>query len=262
MKGITKIALAIALVAITVLSIVVATAAWFTSNPEVDTNSVTMNASRTLTVTFEPDLDGSNNNKGYRYNGQSGKGAPGSADAPYEYEAGGFSVSIHPSGEDRGGKVKIEFGTVEIKYGRDESSYLTGTISNVAISSLFTVRTNCYEKSDTPNTLDPNDNYVRINGLYIKDDGTHGSDQHYKRTSYVVDSDGFVKNTAGGSYIAFPEGEYGFSFTFIFLSATDYTRWSNAQYSQVTGFAYRDPMYMDATYTFDVTCSVEEAEVA
>jgi len=262
MKGITKIALAVALVAITVLSIVVATVAWFTSNPEVDANNITLNSARTLTVTFDAEIDDANGNKGYRYNGQTGKGAPGSPDAPYVYEAGSFTATIHPSAEDKCGKVKVEFGDVEIRYGRRDSSYTTGTISNVSISTLFTIQANCYEKSDTPNTSDPADNYVRINGLYVKDDGTHSSEQHYKKTSYVIDTDGYVKNAPGGAYSAFTEGEYGFSFTFIFLSPTDYVKWTAGQYSLISGFLYSDERHMDATYTFDVTCSVEEAEVA
>lgn len=262
MKGFTKIALAIALVAITVLSIVVASVAWFTSSPEVDANNVTMNSARTLTVTFSEDIDDANGNKGYKYNGQTGKGAPGSENAPYVYEAGSFIVSIHPSAVDKGGKVKVEFGNVEMRYGRRDSSYTTGTISDIPISTLFTIQANCYEESDTPNTSDPNDNFVRINGLYVKDDGTHSSLQHYKKTSYVIDADGFVKNSAGGNYILFPEGEYGFSFTFIFLSPTDYAKWLAAQYDQITGFPYSTERYIDATYTFDVTCSVEEEEVA
>ena len=243
MKSVTKIALSIALVAITVLSIVVATLAWFTSNPDVDADNVTMNAARTLTVTFDADIDDevAAHNKGYRYDLQTGKGAPGDPDAPYVYEAGSFTVTVHPSAADKGGKVKIEFGTVKIEYGRHPSSYTSGEISDVTLSDLFTTMANCYEKSNTPDPTDGDDNFVRVNGLYIKDDGTHTADQHYKKTSYVIDSDGFVKDAAGGDYIIFPEGEYGFSFTFIFLPETAYALWTEAR---------SNPIYYDAIYGY------------
>ena len=209
------------------------------------------------------DIDDAETNKGYRYDGQTGKGAPNTSDAPYVYEAGSFTVSVHPSGADKGGKVKVEFGNVEIKYGRNPASYISGTISGVAISDLFTIMANCYEKSNTPDPEDDDDNFVRISGIYVKDDGTHSSDQHYKKTNYVIDADGFVKDAAEGDYTLFPEGEYGFSFTFIFLPEDDYALWLEERYDEMTGFPYAgNKDYIDATYTFNVTCSVEEAEVA
>ena len=235
MKGITKIALSIALLAIVVLSIVVASVAWFTSNSEVDADSVTLNAARTLTVTFDADVDGSNNNKGYRYNGETGRGAQDSADAPYVYEAGSFVASISPSASAKGGKVKITFGTVEVKYGRHPSSVISGTVSDVLITDLFTITANCYEKSDEPDPSDPADNYIKVNGMYLRDDGTHDGEQHYKKTIYVIDDDGFVK-TAGGDVVAFPQGEYGFSFTFTFLPEAAYALWTEGRYSEIYGY--------------------------
>ena len=58
MKGFAKIALTVALIAVIVLSIVVASVAWFTSNPEVNANDVTLDAARTLTVEFDDSVDG------------------------------------------------------------------------------------------------------------------------------------------------------------------------------------------------------------
>jgi len=236
MKGVTKIVVAIALLAISVLSIVVATVAWFTSNPNVDADSVTLNAARTLTVTFESDIDGSSNNKGDRYGGQTGRGATGTSDAPYVYEAGSFTALIRPSASNMGGTVKITFGTVTVSYGRDPSSYTAGTISGILITDLFTISANCYEKSAHPDTEDENDNFIKDNGIYIRDDGTHVGEQHYKKTTYVVDDDGFLKDHAGGDIVVFEEGDYGFTFTFTFLPESAYALWSAERYDEIYGY--------------------------
>ena len=62
MKTFTKIILSIALGAIVILSIVVASVAWFTSNPEVNANEVTLESARTLTVSFASGVDESKEN--------------------------------------------------------------------------------------------------------------------------------------------------------------------------------------------------------
>ena len=82
MKSFAKIALLVALISIIVLSIVVASVAWFTSNPQVDANDVTLSAARTLNVAFDT-AERSN----FRYNGQIGNKAPGDDDAPFVYQA-------------------------------------------------------------------------------------------------------------------------------------------------------------------------------
>ena len=138
MKGFAKIALSVALIAVIVLSIVVASVAWFTSNPEVNANEVTLDAARTLNVAFDPSVEGTT----CSYNGEVGNVASG-PDAPYVYEAGGFSLnSTSLSSDSHFGKVKLEFGTVEI-------DYPTGVISNVLITDLFHITAKVYEqKSD------------------------------------------------------------------------------------------------------------------
>ena len=220
MKGVAKIALSVALIVIVVLSIVVASVAWFTNNPEVTANEVTLNAARTLTVSFDSTVNGTD----YKYNGQIGnvysndRNEP-DPDEPYVYEAGDFNVNVNSlSGEGRAAKIKIGFGTVEI-------AHPTGTITDVLITDLFHVTANVYKENNSA-----------VN-KYVKDP-THGHFRPYNGetdsalTIYekVIDAtiadNGVLRN--GNTDATFIEGTYSLSFTFVFLPESAYAVWEDA----------------------------------
>ncbi len=220
MKGVAKIALSVALIVIVVLSIVVASVAWFTSNPEVTADDVTLNAARTLTVSFDSTVNGTD----YKYNGQIGnvysndRNDP-DPDEPYVYEAGYFNVNVNSlSGAGRAAKIKIGFGTVEI-------AHPTGTISDVLITDLFHVTANVYKENSSA-----------VN-KYVKDP-THGHFRPYNGetdsalTIYekVIDAtiadNGVLRN--GNTDATFIEGTYALSFTFVFLPESAYAVWEDA----------------------------------
>ncbi len=217
MKGITKIALAIALVAILVLSIVVASVAWFTSNPEVNANNVTLDAARTLIVVFDSTINGTN----YRYNGEKGNAAAGDVNAPYVYEAGYFNAAIHPSANDKRGRVKMEFGTVLIEYH-------PGSISNVLLTDLFTVTANCYRE-------DGAGDYVQVDNLFVPyDAGSHGGLTRYSMTNYEISNDGYLMD--GAEEARFADGSYAFTFTYTFLPSASYEAWEDGDYENIAGY--------------------------
>ena len=220
MKGIAKIALSVALIVIVVLSIVVASVAWFTSNPEVTASDVTLNAARTLTVSFDTTVSGTD----YKYNGQIGNVASGE-DAPYVYEAGGFNVTVNSlSSELSRARIKVEFGTVTIH----TNVYGMGTVSDVLITDLFSVTANVYKPVESGNE----------NTLFVKD-ATHGnfrayngatdsSLQKYQKaiSSLTIADDGVLMD--GNSVALFAEGTYALSFTYVFLPDAAYAVWEDA----------------------------------
>ena len=131
MKTFAKIALTVALIAVIVLSIVVASVAWFTSNSDTSANNVTMDAAKTLTVAFESDYDSTSN----KYGGQLGNAASG-GNAPYVCNSGGFNVAMTSlSSADKRGEIKVEFGTVTIE------THFAGyeLIPNALLTDLFHV---------------------------------------------------------------------------------------------------------------------------
>ena len=232
MKGFAKIALSVALIAVIVLSIVVASVAWFTSNPEVDAGEVTLDAARTLTVVFDPDVDGTT----FAYRGQVGNVASGK-DAPYVYEAGGFSLNVTSlSSDSHFGKVKVEFGTVGI-------SYSTGSIPNVLITDLFHITANVYEqKNDGAFVKDSAGNYFRAYNAET-DDGLTRYKLSFRDLS--IADDGVLMQTVYNSTLdedevvtaLFPEGRFELAFTFVFLPDTEYTtKWLAGNYSAIEGY--------------------------
>lgn len=238
MKGVAKIALSVALVAIVALSVVVASVAWFTNNPEVKAGKITLNSERTLIVSF-----GNKYDPGFHYKGQIGNVASG-ANAPYVYEAGAFNVNIDPSSSaDKRGVIKVEFGTVTI------ATYVEGkrTISDVQITDLFHIETNVYAvvaEGDDTEGLD----------LYVKD-ATHNYFRAYNSetdgalTQYyrfidplTIASDGMLKD--GNEVALFPKGDYEISFTYTFLPETAYQVWAAAtqpsDYLNIYGYELDD----------------------
>lgn len=265
MKGFTKIALSIALIAVIVLSIVVASVAWFTSNPEVDANEVSLTASRTLTVAFDSHEEGSD----FRYHGQIGNMASGN-DAPYVYDAGGFKVNLNTlSSDNKHGRIKVEFGTVTI------ITQSIGSIPGVLLTDLFHVAAYCYTRNNAgeyveisyqtgspEKTYNKNvfvdyasltryttselieeavdGDYVGVNGRAYRYSDLASRDK-YVRTSYQIDSDGTL--TDGTTPIDFVEGSYSLSFTFTFLPEAAYQTWLAAtapdptkQFSEIVGY--------------------------
>lgn len=216
MKGFVKIALIVALIAIIVLSIVVASVAWFTSNPEVDAGDVTVSSARTLTVSFDPAVNGTS----YKYNGQIGNVAPGEEDAPYVYQAGGFTVNLLTLSNDlRHGKIKVEFGTVTIEHP-------TTTISGVLLTDLFHVEANVY-------TQDNSGAYVKDGNVFrAYDSSTDGALTRYRTvaSALTVSNDGVLQQTENDTTtdILFDEGIYELSFTYTFLPEDAYSTWLNA----------------------------------
>ena len=217
MKSITKIALAVALVAILVLSIVVASVAWFTSNPSADVSEVTLDAAQSLAVNFDSESSGTS----YRYNGQKGNKAPGDPDAPYVYQAGLFNVDLRPSQSGKKGRVKIEFGTVDM-------TYHPGYVSDILITDLFTITANCYAKS-------ANGAYVKVNNVFVSYDSTqHEGMDRYSLTGYTINDDGYLMN--GNNEARFDEGAYAFTFTYTFIPSASYSAWSSGSYANIVGY--------------------------
>ena len=218
MKGFAKIALTVALTAVIVLSIVVASVAWFTSNPQVDASDVTLTSSRTLTVSFGPYDDDPDN----RYRGQWGSLAEGEEDAPYVHSAGGFTLNLNSLSSDRHyGKVQVQFGTVNIL------TETVGPISGVLITDLFHVTADVYVRNDS--------------GTYVKDATTHrfrtrvaedGEALRYNKafSDLTVADDGILMQTVNEttSFAAFREGVYEIAFSYTFLPEAAYAVWERA----------------------------------
>ena len=230
MKGIAKIAISVALIAIIVLSIIVASVAWFTSNPEVNANDVTLNAARTLNVTFDSMVEGTN----YRYNGEIGNVASG-LDAPYVYQGGSFTLNVASlSGNDKRAKTKIEFGTVTV-------THPTGTVSDVLITDLFHITADLYQSADNhgayvketlpkANESDPTVSFFRASEA-----GDTGLPHYDKAVANLnIADDGTLMN--GSSVALLPQGVYEISFTYTFLPESEYTKWENANYAGIAGY--------------------------
>ena len=235
MKGFAKIALSVALIAIIVLSIVVASVAWFTSNPEVDANDVTLDAARTLAVAFDPTVRKTN----YKYNGQVGNVASGD-DAPYVYQAGSFTIRVDSlSSDTMAAEVTVGFGTVDVL------TQSVGTIYSVLISDLFTITADIYQanasgayvKVDIPkqNEEDPTLSYFR--------DYEGAADDELPRyakaiANLTIADDGKLMN--GANPARFGTGSYELSLTYTFLPEAAYAVWSSVSpdYSTIYGYEY------------------------
>lgn len=219
MKGFAKVALTVALIAIIVLSIVVASVAWFTSNPEVNTGDVTLDAARTLIVTF-----GRDTTEGFAYNGQKGNQASGNdaTDAPYVYEGGGFDISLTPRGDNYWGTIKVEFGTVEIT----THVPTMGTISNVLITDLFHITATIQEDGENKPVYDATigaDGYVSA----VLDNGVQVGD-------YPVKNEGTQQDPV--YHTLFKEGRYHLAFKYTFLPEAAYALWEAQNYNDITGY--------------------------
>ena len=232
MKGLGKIVLTVALVAIIVLSIVVASVAWFTSNPEVDANDVTLDAARTLNVEFDPNVEGST----FRYNGQIGNVAAGE-DAPYVYEAGGFTLNVTSLSSDRHfGRVKVEFGEVTVV------TQGSGTIPNILISDLFSIEVNAYRQNAGGEFVkDPTKNYFRARNAET-DSGLARYAKVFE--DLTVADDGILMTTTINpstleeeeTMALFGEGRYELAFTYTFLPESELAKWTAGNYLSIEGY--------------------------
>ena len=218
MKGITKIALSIALVAILTLSVVVASVAWFTSNPSVDAGDVTLEAARTLNIVF----DSENGETDYMYNGELGNDAVGTAGEPYVYEAGGFNVVLRTSANGKTGRVRMTFGSVEI-------DYHPGVIRDVLITDLFTLSANCYVRDDAGG-------YVKDHNVFVAYDAEKHSelDRYDLLQGYTINDDGYLMD--GNEEAEFEDGAYAFAFVCTFIPTASYADWLAGRYSSVAGY--------------------------
>lgn len=225
MKGFAKVALTVALIAIIVLSIVVASVAWFTSNPEVNTGDVTLDAARTLIVTF-----GKDTTEGFAYNGQkgnvasSGDSANPAIDEPYVYEGGGFDISLTPRGDNYWGTIKVEFGTVEIT----TKVPTMGTISNVLITDLFHITATIQEDGDNKPIYDATigaDGYVSA----VLDNGVQAGDYPVRNENEGTQQDPVY-------HTLFKEGRYHLAFKYTFLPEAAYALWAAQNYNAITGY--------------------------
>ena len=195
MKGFTKIMLIIASVAIGILVIVVASVAWFTSNPETDVSDVSLSAANTLNVAFDSNLYKS----GYSYDGQTGL-APSGDDAPYIYEFGYFKVNLMNSSSEKRSVVKIEFSTVDMICAICE-------VKDLLITDLFRVQIACYVEDATGG-------YKKEDNVFLPQ--TNGG-YRLIANDYTLDADSYLYRA--GSRAQLPEGVYYVAFTYIFLPA-------------------------------------------
>ena len=234
MKSFAKIALLVALISIIVLSIVVASVAWFTSNPQVDANDVTLSAARTLNVAFDT-AERSN----FRYNGQIGNKAPGDDDAPFVYQAASFKVRVDSvSSNSMVAEIRVGFSAVNIVL---PAGHVNGSIPGVLISDLFTISADVYKISSSgayvkvietkAQESDPTRSYFRAyNGA---------EDASLTRYNKVVADlsiadDGTLMD--GVSPAHFEVGAYELSFTYTFLSEDAYEEWAAGNYNSVYGY--------------------------
>lgn len=231
MKTITKIAVAVASISIMILSIIVASVAWFTSNPEVDTSEIYISSAPALTVEFDPALSVST---GYCYGGQKGD-QPDGDDAPYIYDKSTFGVTIATSTDAMKGKMKLEFAPVTI------TSRGGGTISNVLISDLFAINVKLFIR-----TASIENAYVLTGGhfvpyvsgdmdLYTPYLGIDGNGTGV----YDLNADGYMCEEGSSVAAKFDDGTYVYQITYAFLPAAVYEEYkSKVALSEVGPYVY------------------------
>jgi len=203
MKGFSKIMLIIASIAIGVLVVVVASVAWFTSNPEVDTNEVSLSTANTFMVSFDSTLYGSN----YSYDGQTGLAESGD-NAAYVYQYGYFKANLRNSSVEKHSLVQLSFSTVKMECAVCE-------VNDILIEQLFQVQIACYVAEaggayalESQNTSNPNYNvFVNV--------GAGNGDYTLIANDYTLDADDYLYRN--GARVLFSQGTYYFAFTYTFL---------------------------------------------
>lgn len=200
MKGFTKIMLIVASVAIGILVVVVASVAWFTSNPEVDANEVTLTSANTLVVTFDETLYESN----YRYDGQDGV-----VEDAFRYPYGYFKANLSNSAPEKRSVIKLDFSTVDMECPRCVAR-------DLLIENLFQVEIACYVE-DEEGTYSLSSESGNANYNVFREGGDGG----YRRIAddYTLDSENYLYRS--GSRVQFEGGVYYLAFTFVFLPASE-----------------------------------------
>ena len=239
MKGFTKIMLIIASVAIGVLLVVVASDAWFTSNPFVDANEVSLSSANTLVVAF----DSTNYKSNYSYRGQDGNSET------YVYPYGYFKVNLSNSFAEKRSIIKMDFTTVDMECAICD-------IQDILIDQLFQVQIACYQEEsggaydmESQDSSDPN---YRV----FENVGTGNG--HYKLIAddYYLGADNYLYRASTETREELPQGVYYFAFTYTFCPANadhyGYTRddegtyIGQVSYQQIAGgtaYAYSNGSY-------------------
>lgn len=256
MKRFTKIMLIIAAVAIGILFIVVASVAWFTSNPEVDANDVSLSSAKTLVVAFDSSLYKSN----YSYDGQDG------ISETFVYPYGYFKVNLSNSVAGKKSVVKLDFSTVEMKCANYD-------VPNLLIEHLFTVQISCYQESSGGGyDMESQDDADRNYHVFVEAAPGEGEYALIASDYYVGENNYLYRNN---QRVELPQGEYYFAFTYTFCpeSKDGYARNDDGNYigqvsyQRIAGgatYAYSEGGYIqsnDGEYTQVITEYVSSAEV-
>ena len=219
MKGFTKVMLIIASVAIGILFIVVASVAWFTSNPEVDANDVSLSSAKTLVVAFDSSLYKSH----YSYDGQDG------VTETFVYPYGYFKVNLSNSSTEKNSVVKLDFSTVRI-----ECPSLIDEVPNmpIPIEQLFRVQISCYQESAgggyDMESQDSSDPYYNV---FVEADPGEGS-YTLVADDYYLGENNYLYREYDDQRVEFPQGVYYFAFTYVFCpeSGGGYARDNEGEY--------------------------------
>ena len=258
MKGFAKVMMIIASVSIGILFIVVASVAWFTSNPEVGANDVSLSSSKTLVVSFDSALYESN----YAYDGEDG--ITETFVLPYGY----FKVNLSNSGEEKLSIVKLDFSTVAMKCAICE-------VPNIPIEQLFVVQISCYrESSGGGYDMEAHDIADQNYHVFVESDSGEG-EYELIASDYYLGEDNYLYRESNNQIVKLPQGEYYFAFTYTFCpeSGDGYARNDEGNYvGQIsyqkiaggTTYAYSEGSYVqsnDGDYTQVLTEYVSSASV-
>ena len=244
MKGFAKIMLIIASVAIGILFIVVASVAWFTSNPEVDANEVSLSSANTLVVSFDSNLYKSN----YSYDGQTGLGEENTPDAPYVYPYGYFKVNLTNSAEGKKSVVKLDFSTITMECA-------ICTVPDLLISDLFRVKIACYqEESGGAYQVESQDTENSDYAVFV-DVGAGNGGYKLIADDYTLGANNYLYRS--GNRVEFDPGKYYFAFTYIFLppngggyvESSSGTFIGQVAYKQIHGSSISSYDYAAGVYT-------------
>lgn len=231
--------LLISALAVGVLMVIVVSVAWFTSNPQVDANEVSLSSAKTLSVAF----DSTNYKSNYSYDGQDGI-----TEDAYDYSCGYFKVNISNSSNDKRGIVKLDFSTVQMECA-------ICTVKDILIEDLFQTQICCYKEKtngeyelEKQNETDPYYNVFRNvgagNGHYelIADDYYLGNNNYLYRTStqeIVLLQSGlyffaftYTFFPEGGGYVPDEEGDYIGQVSYVRVKGSKMYAYSNGNYTQ------------------------------
>ena len=206
MKGFTKIMLIIASVAVGALIVVVASVAWFTSNPVVDANEVSLSSANTLVVAFDSSLYKSN----YAYDGQTGLAQSGE-NAPYVYPYGYFKVNLSNSASEKRSVLKLDFSTVKMECAVEE-------VQDLLIEQLFQVQIACYQEQNGGAYEMESENDASVNYSVFRNVGAGNGHYALIADDYTLGANNYLyRNNAR---VELAQGLYYLAFTYTFLPSS------------------------------------------